>query len=376
MESIERRQPPVPHSQEEIELLVSLARNITDFPRMNLSEQDSLLYQLEAYECHAQIVKLLEWRIQHGQLTSTQAFADYIWLMRIQYLGLEKFSEFVYSAKKCISSLSLSFPTVRLHIAEEILGSENFEEQGQFYRNVLDSIPQTAQKVLLLERLALIYEKKLFRESDVEPVYRQILGIDPYNVKALRFFKLWYAQLGKWEEAAQQLSTLIVASKNPHERQRAAHEMAQIHLYNLNQPAEAREIIIEYCANSQLDTRQTFIEALERLEAFEELLEYLSQTESLVKENEERAFLRLKQGLVCLKASRMKDAILFFKDSIKFNQNSLLAYEALVNALIDTDNAKELVDTLNNLSEIVAFDSSRKAISEILKRAEPSAISS
>lgn len=360
----------VPQSRAEFDLLSGLVKSIQDFQRMSLSEQESLLRKLEAYECYAQAARLIEWRLRTGQLSDTHMFADYLWLMRIRYLGLERFDDFVETARQCIARLKLSFSTVRIHVAEEILGADKFSEHAQLYRDVADSFADPGERVLLLERLALLYEKKLFLEQEVEPVFARIIELDPLNIKALRFYKLWYMQGCRWQETATQLERLLEAATNPHERQRAAHELAQLYLYNLNQPQQARDIILEQCAGSVLDTRQTLIDALERLERFDELLDCLKEALGQARDDFEHAAIRMKQGHVSLKAGRPLDAVRFLRESLEVNPHSLLAHEALITALVETKDAPAIAAALRVLSDTVLLEGSKKAIDAMAKRAE------
>jgi|GEM_PF-627162 len=359
---------PVPHSVEELEFLVAVGHNVRDFARLTRDEQNDLLRKLEAYECHGQVTGLLRWRMEHGVEGDEELFDDSLWLLRIQYLGLERFDDFLETACMCVKRLKLPFATVRLRISDDILGEDNWVEQAQLFRQVESNLVDSTQKVILLERLALIYEKKLFLENEVEPVFARILAIDPLNVKARRFYKLWYMQAMRWKDVADQLEALVTASRNAHERQRAGHELAQLHLYNLNDPARAREILAETCAGSTLDTRQTLLEALERLELYDELIDALTEAESHAADAQGRAAIRLKQGLVSMKAGKPAAAVEYLRQSIVNNPQLLLAYEALVSALIDSGRPAEIHAVLEDLHGAVNLDGSRTALEDLLAR--------
>jgi tetratricopeptide (TPR) repeat protein len=360
---------PAPHSTEELELLVAVGHNVRDFARLTRDEQDALLAKLEAYECHGQVATLLKWRMEYGVEGDEEYFDDSLWLLRVQFLGLERLDDFIATARSCVARLKLPFATVRLHVADGILGEENWIDQAQLYRSIVDNFVDNTQKVILLERLALIYEKKLFLENEVEPVFNRILQIDQLNVKARRFYKLWYMQSLKWKEVGEQLEALITASRNANERQRAAHELAQLYLYNLNDAERARDILQEYCADSQLDIRQTLVEALERLERYDELLETLGQAEALARDQTEIAALKLKQGLVSLKAGNPARAVDYLREGIVKNPQLLLAYEALVTALIDAGRPAGLLAVLEDLKAAVSLDASKSTLEEFIARA-------
>lgn len=359
---------PAPHSAEELKIVVQLAKDISKFSSMDTKEQQNVLGTLEAYECHMQLAQLLQWRIDTAQPNSESQFADYLKLLSTLYLGLERFDDFLEVSKKCVMNVDISFNQFKLYVAEDILGAENYNEQNQLYRTVLDCFSHSADKVLCLERLSLIYEKKLFLESEVEPVFRKILDIDPYNIKALRFYKLWYTQGMRWKDAAEQLEKIIVASNNPHEKQRSGHELAQIYLYNLNKPQQAKDILLEHCPHSALDTRQTLVDALERLNAWDDLLSCLKDAEKGIENTQELAALKLKQGLVRIKAGRSQDAIADLKECIVHHPQQLLAYEALVTALVNLDKVDELERSLEELQKVVYIDSSKIALNGLIAR--------
>ena len=120
---------PAPHSEEELKIVVQLAKDISKFSSMDTKEQQNVLGTLEAYECHMQLAQLLQWRIDTAQPNSESQFADYLKLLSTLYLGLERFDDFLEVSKKCVMNVDISFNQFKLYVAEDILGAEvNFEE--------------------------------------------------------------------------------------------------------------------------------------------------------------------------------------------------------------------------------------------------------
>lgn len=355
----------LPHSQSELDALLRLVRSVPDFPKMTVEEQDDLIGALLDYECYAQVASLLSWRAQQPIRGSEGALADYCLLMRIQFEGLESFQGFCSVAETAIKRLNLPFSTVRLNIAEEILGPEQFELHALLYQSVAGAMREVKQQVLLLSRLALILEKKLYREADAEPIYRSILKLEPHNIKALRFFRLWYGQGGEWDKAARQLQHLIKAYRNPHEKHRAAHELAQIYLYNLNQPEKARHVLLTDCKDSRLDTRQTLVEALERLGAFEELLECLNEMELATDQNDERAAINLKRGMTFVRLGDLAGSVRALQDSVRIDPENLLAHEALITSLIGVGASAQVQEALDGLADRVSNRESRQKLKDL-----------
>lgn len=358
---------PVPGSPDESEKLMGIVRSIADFPRMSLDEQNELIDELLAYECYAQSGKLLEWRIGSPDSHSTQRLTDYCALMGIQYRGLEHFEGFISCALKCVKDLSLPFSTIRLQIVDAILGPEAFAEQAALFRALAPVMTDRAQKVLLLSRLALITEKKLFREGQVEPIYKEILALDPLNIRALRFYRMWHIQGAEWIAAAGHLHTLIKAYRNPHEQHRAAHELAQIYLYSLNQPERARQILLSHCSESQLDTRQTLVEALERLGSFDELILCLDEMLGKAVVPKEAAAILLKKGQTLLKLERFDEAVTELKSCLGHDPKNLLIHEALISAQIGARSPRGVLEALAALSKCTTKPENRSRLAAVHK---------
>lgn len=359
---------PPPQSQEEYKFLVSMVSTIADFPRMEHSEQDLLMRNLEAYECYSQLDQLLRWRVLRPERKHAQRLADFLWLMRIHYLGFDEFDSFLEAAKQCVKALQIPYSTIRLKIMDEILGSENFREQLKLLRGTVDEIQDPRQKVLAYERIALICEKKLFLEGEVEAVYLQILKIAPHNEKARKFRKMQHVHNMEWTEAAEQLKILAEHADNPQERARYKHELAQLYLYNLNQAGAAVDALRPMAVTFP-ETRHTLIEAMERLEMQDELLSTLLSFERTSRDAEEASQFKFKRGNGLLKMGRAEEAAKVFREALQLQPGSLLIHEALLAALLETGATAQLRDQLASLQEVVQLDSSKKTLAELLERA-------
>jgi tetratricopeptide (TPR) repeat protein len=360
---------PPPQSQEEFGHLSGLVSSIADFPRMTAQEQNGLIVDLESYECYRQVDQLLRWRLSRPERNRSQLTADYLWLMKINFLGLESFESFAEVAKLFIRHLDVTFVTIRLHILDEILGPENFKAHAKFLKLVLDDVKDVAQKVLLLERLALIFEKKIFVEHEFEAIYFQILKLDTTNVRARKFFKLSHLHNMEWAEAAEQLKVLVQYAENPQERARYSHELAQLYLYNLNQPAAALELLRPLAVVFP-ETRYSLIEALERLDLLDDLLASLASFERSSRDIEESSQFKYRRGNALLKVGRTEDAVKAFRDALQLQPGSLLIHESLIAAIMELGAVHELENELARLRDAVKLDSSFSTLDELLKRAK------
>jgi tetratricopeptide (TPR) repeat protein len=346
---------------------MGLVRTIGDFPRMIQEEQDGLVSELLDYECYAQATRLLEWRVNSPDQSSNQRLVDFCTMMEIQFHGLEAFDVFLQTAKRCVAELALPFSSIRLLIADGILGPSQFLMHAQLYRMVADVLSDRSQHVLLLSRLALITEKKLFQEYEVEPIYKQIITLDPLNIRALRFYRMWNIQAGDWIAAAGHLHVLLKAYRNPNEQQRAAHELAQIYLYSLNQPGRARQILLAHCSDSHLDTRQTLVEALERIGSYDELLECLDEMHEKATSRHEIAAILLKKGQTLIKRDRFSEAEQCLSECLTFDPANLLIHEALISAQVAGNRPGAVVETLMVMSRQAVADDNGKRLHSLAK---------
>jgi len=368
-QEMDEESAPSPQSQEEYLFLVSMVSSIADFPRMDNREQDLLMQRLEEYECFCQLDQLLRWRAVRPERNHTQQLSDYLWVMRVQYLGLDSFDTFVDVAKTCVRVLQTPFSVIRLRILDEILGPENFRSHLQVLRAVVSELQDVAQKVLALERIALICEKKLFLEGEVEGIYVQILKLAPQNERARKFRKLQHIHNMEWADAAEQLKVLAEHAENPQERARHKHELAQLYLYNLNQAGAAMELL-RPMALQYPETRHTLIEALERLEMHEELLSALLSFERTARDAEEAAQFKFKRGNGLLKLGRPDEAAKLYREALRLQPGSLLIHEALVSALLETGATAQLCEQLMSLNEVVQLDSSKKTLTDLIDRTQ------
>jgi tetratricopeptide (TPR) repeat protein len=359
---------PPPGTQNELSLLVGIGKSISYFHTMSRSEQDESLKILEAYECLGQVVRLLDWRLQQSKSSDSSVLSDYLWMMRISYLGIEDFEKFVEVVVRAIRTLSLPFSIVRIHIAEAILGIENYHDQVKLFSRLEGVFTTRAQLIPMLERLALIYEKKLFLDEKVDDIYRKLLEVDANNVKALRYYKLLYMQSARYLEAAHQLERLIAVLPNPFEKQRAAHELAQICLYNLNDPARSREILETQCSGSLLDTHLTLMEALDRLGAYDDLIVLLQQVLLSTEDNDEKASLHLRISHILFKSGDFAGSVKSARLAVELMPQSFLAHEALLSTFMEMSDTSGVLETLEKLSSMVTLDSSKVELARLVQR--------
>lgn len=361
---------PTPHSEDEYNLLKNVVQSIPYFSQLNQHEQNSLIENLAAYECYSQCIALLEWRIANTFHAEEYQLNDYVLAMNLWYLGAEDWNRFIEVARTCIAKLKIGFTTIRIQIAQPILGKESYSLLAKFYNSILDSIAEPSQKVLVLEHLAFLSEKKLFLENQVEEIFDKILEIDPGNYKALRYYKQIYVNSARWRDAAKILSQMVERFPPGFEQNRASFELAQVYLYQLNQPHKAKDILSQLINKTTIDISQTYIEALERLGSNDELLDYLKNLEFKLRSPEDKCENKQRLGIAYLKLGQPDLAIAQLSDAVKMNPKSLEAHESHLSALVEAKRTIEVVDALKVFQSALSEQRNKQTIGDLIKTAE------
>ncbi len=81
-----------------------------------------------------------------------------------------------------------------------------------------------------------------FQEQEVFSIYQEILRLDPDNIKALRFFKMYYSQSNDWAATERVIETLMRVLPYENDRQRHAMERRIAALSNRCTAAGTRDL--------------------------------------------------------------------------------------------------------------------------------------
>lgn len=355
---------PLPGSLEELRVLMDALQNIRLFSKMSYEEQNGLLRILEAYECLAQVEKLLLARILHSKAPVSHMMTDYLWLMRVQYIGLESFEKFLETCQKFVSHVRPTFSLLRMHVVEDIIGLEDYHKHAKVYSFVLDSFVDVVQKSFVAERISLIYEKKLFLEKDVESSYRNLLKIQPTNGKAHRFFKYFYDHQGQWEKVVYHLQQIVEYTTSPFTKLRSAHELAQVYLYRLQKVEACKETLLEYCIPHYPESFTTLLECLEKNIHKEESIKICHDLLSHCRSDEERMKVELKLASFYMDIKDFTKSFLIVKNLILLFPKDLLVNEIYIFILMELKDTKSLKEALVSMVEYVESPLWKKQIEE------------
>lgn len=116
------------------------------------------------------------------------------------------------------------------HIEAQVLENLGHQSEGEFFEKIL-------------ERLALIYEEKLYREDLIYETFSRLLEANRENRKALIFFKNFSMQRQEWSKVEVFLKALIDVLADTPEEANYRLELARLYFHYLDEGDTAIEVM-------------------------------------------------------------------------------------------------------------------------------------
>ena len=290
---------------------------------------------LEGYECWQPYFRLLSRCIDEQRFRKVEY---YIRLARIHNLV---FNDPVATAAVCarlIVDLELSYTAFQAQALAEIVSPGDYIGEASILDRVFPIFTSKEDLITCLERLCFIFEKKRHNEGKLNEYYERLLGIDPCNIKALRYFKGVYTQANDWTEVIRILEILSSQSQRTSDKHLAAQEMATIYQYQMDLPLKALETIENLCAESPLDTALIRFDAFTRLRDWGGCIDTLNSCLIKADSHQEKAIIHLKMGELYERQARPIEAFTSYQACLRYNPELLEAYEKLIyHSLRDLD---------------------------------------
>lgn len=319
------------------------------------------LNHLEQKECWSPLVKLLTKQLESHNISY------YVKLCKvyIKYLGdLEKA---VGICVKVVSELKLDYRQFQKFLST-FLPDEDFKSEARILKGVYTSFNTLKDSEMALERLCLLYDKKLTNPDGVQEVCNLLLQINPLNIKALKFFKILYVQLGYWDKVCEVLKNMIRGSSSKQNIYRFAQELAGLYLYQLNRPKDAIKIIEEYCYNSPLDTSIMLFDGYKVQEDWSNCLKVLDSVLKEASTPSEQAVIHYRIAQVYENVGQAQNAEKEYSRAFKLDESFLDPLEGIINLKILVRDWVGLKIALMHLSECVKKEENRKNIMSVIDR--------
>lgn len=342
---------------------------------INSIDQDSSFYTseniqnsmqwLESYECWEYLLRVLDQRIESAE---TRAESDYLWMSKVFWHYLEDREKGVNIVRRMVEDLSPEFAQFHKLISTSVLISDDFQDEIYCLEQCAPAFKDKAEHVRCLERLCVLYEKKLYDEEKLDLTFKKILSEDTSNLKALRYFKSLYVQMQEWPEVVKILGQLLKFAPIVNDRFRIAQEMATVYLYHLDEPQLAINTIDRYCSGSPLDTTTIRYQANYRLKNWEACLVILRKFLSSSVDQDKKPVISFKIGELKERMGLVDDAIESYQQCLVFDPGFVDALENLIEINIEKKDWDGIELTLNRLADCLKDLDDKERVKEAIKR--------
>lgn len=345
----------------------SIIRRIDEGKDIPRQQADEFLNQLEAHECWVPCFRLLKRSTEKG---GSDSYDNFVRLARIQAQALEDFAACGQTIAAMIKSLAMPYLTLRDQVIPIVLSEQDWDHEASVLEGVQELFQEKSDRILCLERLCLLYEKKIHHEKKLQAGYERILKLDPKNIKALRYFKLAYTQAAEWDSVVSILKRLMGAVVHKQELHRYAQELAAIYLYQLDRPKDALSVLDQHCSESPLDSSMISFDAYQRMGDMDGCIRVLRGCLLTVENNMERAILHIKIGELEEQTGRYDESLKEYRKASSLSPDLLEPMELAANLCIQRKDWSTLAQCLDELKSKVIEPALVERVGEAIRRLE------
>lgn len=282
---------------------------------------------LESYECWVPYLRRCQ---KLRERYPAEAFLLLQKECRAYLVFLEDVGSATQACKAAIEELKLDYSTFFNRFLEPVLLPNSYGIETKILTELISVFRDSNDLVLCQERLCLIYEKKKFDADLLWQAYQKLLQLDPFNVKALKYFKSIAFQERDFPAVADILRKLLQGSSHPADQDRLGMELASTLLYQLSDPEGAVSVIKQLPNQGYLDIRPIKYDACFKLHDWGSCLDILHEQLKGESEAKAKAVLYYRIGQVCREKQVLKESAEAFEKSIELDEGLLLAYEARI----------------------------------------------
>jgi tetratricopeptide (TPR) repeat protein len=270
--------------------------------------------------------------------------------------------------QKLIQLLKMNFFEFQTKILREI--DENIDPllESQILELCYQNFIQKNCQVSALERLAHLYEKRIFNDQKLHEICEKIIKIDKNNLRALKYFKIIYSQSNNWAAVVEILNLLIDSTEGSQGQFRFAQELAGVYLYQLDQPEKSLSVLDEYCQGSHLDTSTIKIDAYQRLGKWKSCIEVIRECMLRVDSDSARSVLQFKIAQMEERMGNTTSSVQSYDQAIEIFPRFFEAYEEKIQLLKELKDWKAIAETLNALNKATTLKDLQTDLSELQKR--------
>ena len=318
--------------------VISYVARINRGDNFSENETSECFQLLRSHECWQPLIKLLQ---KQGNLKQ-----NLIELAKIYNLHLDDTSSAINICLKIILECRISYREFYLSVLPVISETDAFFNHAKILSAVAPHVG-TAERIEVLKDLCFIYDKRLFDSDALHTTHEQILSIDPYNIRTLRYFKHYHAQQGQWGEVARIL-TLLLEHIRAEEKPRTAYELAGIMIYRQGEYQKGIDLITQYSAMTNLDSFGLLYDAYGALKNWTMCATLIADQINKATGNQQTILL-FKLGDLQFRLNESANAIKTLEQLLENDPIFFDAYDLLVSIFVKERNWSKVKNVLQHL---------------------------
>ena len=328
-------------------MLEALAR-ISSGQRLSASDEQVALDELESNECWQPLCRYLDQALAAGGQNLLVHYCRFIRL-RLNYFNDIPAAQALTA--DLIRRCRIDFSTLRdVLLNDHAIPDLEAHHEAALLDAASEAFSATAERVRVLEKLAAVYEKRLFNEEKLQQVFDRLIQLDPDNIKALRYFKLAFSQANDWEQVARVLKRLIDVAQTRQEKFRLAHDLAHTLVYHLNKPRDAILVLERHCRESPLDVSQIEYDAAHRMGDLDRCIQVLQSALRSVRDDAGKAIIQFRMADLFRRSGKIHESEKTLRESLATWRVFLDPFEPLIQMQIASNNWDQVAATLQSLS--------------------------
>lgn len=309
----------------------------------NTTEQRTVERLLTDHECWVPLFQLLDNSISKDQQHNLAVFLHKI-RIEIKYLGDHE--QVAQRAQEIVKRFGIDFTRFRLDILGALEG--NWQLEADVLKSSYLHFKALPDRVKCLERICALYEKKIPDDGLLQKFYRELIKIDPKNIRALKYFKVLHSQNFDWERVIDALHK-IMKWGNISDTYRSAQELAAVHLYSRNDPQEALRIMTKHCADSPLDKSTILYDIYARLGDDRACIALLKKKLATIRRADMQAQLHVRIAALQEKCGRDDAAIREYTRAFEKDHKMVEVVEKIIAICVRHENWRGVLSWLRKL---------------------------
>lgn len=198
------------------------------------------------------------------------------------------------------------------HLEAQTLESLSLESKGDFLERIL-------------ERLALIYEEKLYREDLIHHSFERLLKANQSNRRALVFFKNFSMQRQEWVQAETYLKSIIRVLADTPEDASYRLELAHLYFHYLDESDLALQVVAGIEPKAGYRVFKAKFMLMYHAGEYKHSIETLRTLEQLAEDSQQLALVYFHYASIYGSLNNMKRAFRYYEKSLDKNFHVVVA---------------------------------------------------